>query len=71
MNPKIKNEETKINYEGEYNRLLEENGQLHEEIECLRNDIRVNESYQAELEGVIEGLKFALRCNGISGSEVQ
>ena len=55
----------------------ERNADLHEKIaklemenEELRERIK---SYRGQInrhEGVIDGLKFAIRCNGISGGEV-
>ena len=38
------------------------------ELEYRMNDLERKDAYQS---GMIDGLKFALRCNGISGGEVR
>ena len=49
----------------EYMAKIEYLGTKHEEqIRELNAEIR-------QLNGVIEGLKFAIRCNGVSGGEVR
>lgn len=40
------------------------------ERERLKNDNRYLSKRIAHLEGVIDGLKFAIRCDGVSGGEV-
>lgn len=67
--------------------LVEENNKLRAESEELRaqiNELRhaidhdrhvaENNRYEQELryrDGVIYGMKYALRCNGVSGGEVE
>lgn len=55
---------------------FEENRRLHaelnamkEEIDSLRRDRHAAEEIWTQ-RGMIEGLKFAIRCNGVSGGEV-
>ena len=43
--------------------LLEENERLKVEKACLTGQNK-------RLNGIVEGLKFAIRCNGVSGGEV-
>lgn len=43
--------------------LLEENEKLKDENARLKDGNRL-------LNGMVDGLKFAIRCNGISGAEV-
>lgn len=57
----------------EIHALTEENKMLKEQVECLEQRIRdlMHEREKAYRDGTIEGLKFAIRCNGVSGNEVQ
>jgi predicted nuclease with TOPRIM domain len=57
--------------------VFEENRRLHaelnamkEEIDSLRRDRHAAEEEIWTQRGMIEGLKFAIRCNGVSGGEV-
>ena len=43
--------------------LLEENERLKVENACLTG-------HNNRLNGMVDGLKFAIRCNGVSGGEV-
>lgn len=52
--------------------------ELLEEIRKLKNEIEAMKEWERTLEkscqfkdGLIEGLKFAVRCNGVSGGEVK
>lgn len=62
-----------IDYEAEYKKLRAENEELKKNIDWLnhRHDEDYYEREQARLHGLIEGLKFAIRCNGVSGGEVK
>lgn len=44
---------------------------LRQQIEELRSHIDYLEHERAKLEGEIQGLRFAVRCNGVSGAEVK
>lgn len=44
--------------------------QLEELVE-LRAQVEYSRHREAELRGTIEGLKFAIRCDGVSGAEVR
>ena len=55
----------------------EERTEIENPVEDLRNDIRERDCIIKELEykrrylsGMVDGLKFAIRCNGVSGGEV-
>lgn len=51
--------------------LEEENAKLRQAIEELRLKCdRIHEMYEYQ-RGMVEGLKFAVRCNGVSGAEVK
>lgn len=57
----------------EKNKLDDENRELKAKIKALEERI-AQLAFQRELEyqrGVIEGLKFSLRCNGVSGGEIK
>jgi hypothetical protein len=41
-----------------------------EEKAKLRAEIRIRGEKLSRQEGIIEALKFAIRCNGVSGNEV-
>lgn len=56
--------ETEPDYKGELEQAKEEN-------ECLKNILDSRELELARQTGLIDGLKFALRCNGVSGGEVR
>ena len=43
--------------------LMRENNELKQHIQFLKED-------KAMMQGEINGLRFALRCNGVSGGEV-
>lgn len=40
-------------------------------IEGMSEEIEFKANYIARLEGYIQGLEFAIRCNGVSGAEVK
>lgn len=52
-----------IDWEAESRHLRSENAILVDEIGKLRRQV-------AYLEGMVSGLKFAMRCNGVSGGEI-
>ena len=41
------------------------------QIEGMAKEIEFKANYIARLEGYIQGLEFAIRCNGVSGAEVK
>ena len=49
--------------------------QLEEELRSVKaeyeNTVRLLERKIDRLSGIIEGMKFAIRCDGVSGSEVR
>ena len=51
--------------------LLKENGHLVREKEELERKVQAMGERIANLRGKIEGLEFAIRCNGISGSDIR
>ena len=53
--------------------LTEENKKLKEQVEGLEKRIRdlMHAREVAYSDGVIAGLKFSIRCNGVSGNEVK
>lgn len=51
--------------------LLVEIQDLKNEIAALKARERILENSCQFKDGQIEGLKFAIRCNGVSGNEVQ
>lgn len=70
----------------ENDRLRNENEKLRNEIDCMREEfqhrekaahdeliaaIRMHEKNEAQMLGMIDALKYAIRCNGISGAEVE
>lgn len=65
------NEETsRPNYEQVCKELECENKELKMQVKELSCHIQYKEREIARLEGRIAGLEFAIRCNGVSGSEV-
>lgn len=56
----IRGEET----DTEKDNLLRQNEELMRHIQYLKED-------KAMMQGEINGLRFAIRCNGVSGNEVQ
>lgn len=48
----------------------EEVMKLKMEIEELKHHIEYSDRREQQLIGIVEGLKFAIRCNGISGAEI-
>lgn len=69
----IKTEDTKIDYEAENKKLKAECNELRAHVKYLEARIEefCHEREVARLHGVIEGLKFSIRCNGVSGGEVE
>lgn len=72
MEPGMEVFETR-DYEAEYKKLLVENQELKAHVDWLmtQHDRDCDEKEVARLRGMIEGLKFAIRCNGVSGGEVK
>lgn len=71
------NETVRPNYEGELKRTREELEKVREELEVacakisdLEDKACVRNIDLATKRGEIEGLRFAIRCNGVSGGEV-
>ena len=52
----------------EFNKQIKE---LQEKNGCMNDEIEFKSNYIARLEGYIQGLEFAIRCNGVSGAEVK
>ena len=50
--------------------LIEKVDALQEELEEKKKRIRYLQSLVDYRDGKIEGLKFAIKCNGVSGGEV-
>lgn len=44
--------------------------EAHEYIDELDRRLRAEQIELATMRGMIDGLKFAIRCNGVSGGEV-
>ena len=59
-------------YEG-IKQLDDERKELKAEIEKLKTEVEFlrNKEMLAYRDGMIDGLKYAMRCNGVSGGEVQ
>lgn len=49
---------------------LQRIAELEDEIAMMKNLLSMREEERAGMQGMIDGLKFAIRCNGVSGSEV-
>lgn len=64
------NETARPNYEEELKRTREQLEAARDEIEELKGKTSGQGVTIARLNGMIDGLKFALRCNGVSGGEV-
>lgn len=69
---------TKGSQEGQIKDLREENEKLKEEIACMKemleednHALKHNAEHTQYLNGMIDGLRYAIRCNGISGAEVK
>lgn len=57
----------KTDLTGECNKMQEK---LAEQLSCAQAEIARLERCIARNEGIIKGLAYAVRCNGVSGSEV-
>ena len=64
-------ETSRPNYEQVCEELGAENKELKMQVEELSHHIQYKEREIARLEGRIAGLEFAIRCNGVSGAEVE
>lgn len=62
-----------LNYEAEYKELRKVAEELKLENEELRRQKQRFDDWREidRLRGIVEGLRFAVRCNGISGGDVQ
>ena len=56
--------------EMKYDALTEKCTALEAQNEKLKETIKYRQMQIDRLNGIIEGLKFAIRCNGVSGGEV-
>lgn len=44
---------------------------IEQQLESAKAEIQYLSSKIDRLQGVIEGLKFGLRCNGVSGADIE
>ena len=53
--------------------LIAENNRLRDQVKTLEKEFQeiCKEMERARLNGMIDGLKFAVRCNGVSGGDVR
>ena len=58
-------------YECKIEELNKQIKELQEKNGCMNDEIEFKSNYIARLEGYIQGLEFAIRCNGVSGAEVK
>lgn len=65
------NETARPNYEEELKRTREQLEKAREEIAALNRTVQGQRNELAMMKGEIEGLRFAIRCNGVSGAEVR
>jgi len=49
---------------------LQRIAELEAELARTKDLLNICEKERAGLQGMIDGLKFAIRCNGVSGNEV-
>ena len=71
MDNENKNTTTKIDTEAELEKMREELKVAQAKIEDMEHKARMHWNEMAMLKGEVAGLKFALRCNGVSGGEVR
>ena len=57
-------------YEYKIEELNRENEKLKMNAQAMEQHIQYVEKENVKLEGRVAGLEFAIRCNGVSGSEV-
>ena len=78
----MSDERTSADYESKYENAIHQLEEREEEINMLKKGLqeataradyfeREKERESRYLRGVIDGLKFSIRCNGVSGVEVQ
>lgn len=62
---------TTIDYEAECKRLTSRCEDFEKVYEELKTHLDFVKKRNARLEGIIEALEFAIRCNGVSGADVE
>ena len=78
----MSDERTSADYESKYENAIHQLEEREEEINMLNKGLqeataradyfeREKERESRYLRGVIDGLKFSIRCNGVSGAEIQ
>lgn len=65
------NENVMVDVNVEMDALRKELDELRHKYEKLKNNENWLRDEGLRQEGMIEGLKFAIRCNGVSGAEVK
>lgn len=68
INPDEENPTVENNWEEEYKMLKDEIKDLKRRLVDTKHYAKLDEAYNR---GIIDGLKFAIRCNGISGAEIK
>lgn len=64
-------ENVEMDVNAEMDALRRELDELRHKYEKLKNNEHWLRDERLRQEGMIEGLKFAIRCNGVSGAEVK
>lgn len=64
-------ENVMVDVNAEMDALRRELDELRHKYEKLKNNARWLSDERLRQEGMIEGLKFAISCNGVSGAEVK
>lgn len=69
----MENENTtvKIDTEAELRKLQAKLDEANEYIDELNQKLQTARTELAVMRGMVDGLKFAMRCNGVSGGEVR